>query len=146
MKMRLSGSIGILALVMTLSLMASSAPDDVGRVLNFGPAARLVQAVAADRSALPRTPWGHADLQGTWTSEAEIGVPFERPAEFGSRQQLTDEEYAARLKQSQVQAEGALDEIDVFTADTSNAGAVGSATSPPPHWLERSTASRRTSL
>src|SRR4029453_6564483 len=40
----------------------------------------------------------------------------------------------------------ALNEIDVFPIDTSNAGAVGSPTSPPPHWLERSTASRRTSL
>jgi hypothetical protein len=102
--------------------------------------------VSGDRSALPRTPWGHADLQGTWTSEGEIGVPFERPAQFGDRQQLTDAEYADRLKQSRAQVEGALDEIDVFTADVSNAGSVGSATSPPPHWLERSTQSRRTSL
>jgi hypothetical protein len=37
-------------------------------------------------------------------------------------------------------------EFDVETADARNAGAVGSATSPPPHWLERGTPSRRTSL
>ena len=32
-----------------------------------------------------RTPWGDPDLQGEWTSEGEFGVPFERPAEFGTR-------------------------------------------------------------
>src|SRR5512134_1089531 len=102
---------------------------------------------ALDRPASgPRTPWGHPDLQGTWTSEPEFGVPFERPAEFGNRQSLTDAEYAQRLARTQKQAEAALDEIDVFAVDTSNAGAVGSPTSPPPHWLERSTQSRRTSL
>ena len=41
-----------------------------------------------------RTPWGDPDLQGEWTSEGEFGVPFERPAEFGTRDFLTDEEYA----------------------------------------------------
>ena len=93
-----------------------------------------------------RTPWGAPDLQGTWTSEPEFGVPFERPAEFAGRELLTDQEYAKRVAQSERQAAEALNEIDVFTTDTSNAGAVGSPTSPPPHWLERSTASRRTSL
>ena len=44
-----------------------------------------------------RTPWGDPDLQGEWTSEGEYGVPFERPAQFGTRQFLTDEEYAKRL-------------------------------------------------
>ena len=44
-----------------------------------------------------RTPWGDPNLQGEWTSEGEFGVPFERPAEFGTREFLTDEEYAKRL-------------------------------------------------
>src|SRR5688572_24847258 len=45
-----------------------------------------------------RTPWGDPDLQGEWTAEGEYGVPFERPAQFGTRQLLTDEEYAKRLE------------------------------------------------
>src|SRR5256885_8497143 len=53
----------------------------------------LVSLAAADWKA-PRTPWGEPDLQGTWTSQAELGVPFERPATFGTRQLLTDEEFA----------------------------------------------------
>ena len=30
---------------------------------------------------------------GEWTTEGEYGVPFERPAQYGTRQFLTDEEY-----------------------------------------------------
>jgi len=138
MKMQLLYSSGILAVVMTLTMMTSSSLDAQGT-----PGA--TSAVSGDRS-VPRTPWGSADLQGTWTSEGELGVPFERGAQFGERQYLTDEEYADRLRQAQLRDKEALAEIDVFTADVSNAGAVGSPTSPPPHWLERSTQSRRTSL
>src|SRR3954447_7846770 len=46
-----------------------------------------------------RTPWGDPDLQGEWTSEGEYGVPFERPPQFGTRQFLTDSEYATRLEE-----------------------------------------------
>ncbi|MGH9204579.1 MAG: hypothetical protein ACRD2A_25405, partial [Vicinamibacterales bacterium] len=46
-------------------------------------------AGSARASSVPRTPWGDPDLQGEWTSQSELGVPFERPAEFGTRQVLT---------------------------------------------------------
>ena len=62
----------------------------------------LLSLAAADWKA-PRTPWGEPDLQGTWTSQAELGVPFERPAAFGTRQPLTDEEFAQREAQAQNQ-------------------------------------------
>jgi hypothetical protein len=47
----------------------------------------------------PRTAWGHPDLEGTWTTDDMRGVPTSRPAQFGTRQYLTDEEFAARAKQ-----------------------------------------------
>jgi hypothetical protein len=97
-------------------------------------------------SQTPRTPWGDPDLQGTWTAEAELSVPFERPAQYGERQLLTDQEFAARLAQTEKQVQSDNSEFDIETADRSNAGAVGSATSPPPHWLERGKTSRRTSI
>ena len=93
-----------------------------------------------------KTPWGEPDLQGLWTSEPELGVPFERPAEFGERQTLTDAEFVSRQTQADRQLATDNAEFDLATADTANAGAVGSATSPPPHWLERGKPSRRTSL
>ena len=98
------------------------------------------------RDSPPRTPWGDPDLQGTWSSEAELAVPMERPAQYSTRRFLTDEEFAQRQKQTATQLQSDSSEFDVFTADTRNAGAVGSATSPPPHWLERGKTSRRTSL
>jgi hypothetical protein len=106
------------------------------------------QAVASAQSAssVPRTPWGDPDLQGDWTSQSELGVSFERPAEFGTRQELSDEEFAKAADRLRAQRAQDNAEFDLETADRSNAGAVGSATSPPPHWLERGNPSRRTSM
>jgi hypothetical protein len=103
-------------------------------------------SVSGQAPSAPRTPWGDPDLQGTWTSEPELSVPFERPREFGDRQSLTDQEFAARRTQVQRQLDSDNSDFDLETADRSNAGAVGSATSPPPHWLERGKPSRRTSM
>src|SRR5512138_302458 len=99
-------------------------------------AGALVSLAAADWKA-PRTPWCEPELQGVWTSQAELGVPFERPAAFGTRQSLTDAEFAQREAQAQAQLKSDNAEFDPATADISRAGQVGSATSPPPTWLER---------
>lgn len=40
-----------------------------------------------------RTPWGDPDLQGIWKNA--YNTPLERPAEFGTREFLTDREIAA---------------------------------------------------
>ena len=106
----------------------------------------LVASTSAALAQAPRTPWGDPDLQGTWTSESELSVPFERPREYGDRQLLTEAELAARRATLQKQSASDNADFDLETADRSNAGAVGSATSPPPHWLERGKASRRTSM
>ena len=87
-----------------------------------------------------RTPWGDPDLQGEWTSEGEYGVPFERPADFGSRQFLTDEEYARRIEDVRIRDERDLVRVDVL------AGRVDGPNAPIPHWREYNTTSRRTSL
>ena len=42
---------------------------------------------------LPRTPWGHPDLQGMWTNETI--TPFERPAEQEGKTVLSDDEASA---------------------------------------------------
>jgi hypothetical protein len=103
-------------------------------------------AASAQGPVVPKTPWGDPDLQGTYSSEAELSVPFERPSQFGDRRFLSDAEYAQRRAQADKQLLSDSADFDLETADRSNAGAVGSATSPPPHWLERGKVSRRTSL
>jgi hypothetical protein len=96
----------------------------------------------------PKTPWGDPDLQGIWPGTDMVGVPFERPAQFGNRLFLTEEEFQAREKQAQRQAE-----VDVLDFDLEKPpdeivalGDVGGVTSPPPHWLERGLPSRQSSL
>jgi hypothetical protein len=108
-------------------------------------AAGVLTVSAADYHA-PKTAWGDPDLQGVWSSAAELSVPFERDPAYGERQWLTDAEFEQRLKRTETQLESDNAEFTVENADTRNAGAVGSATSPPPHWLERGETSHRTSL
>ncbi len=52
----------------------------------------------------PKTAWSDPDLQGVWTSDDFYGVPFERPAQYGNRKFLNDEEYAARAKETDLLA------------------------------------------
>jgi hypothetical protein len=87
-----------------------------------------------------RTLWGDPDLQGEWTSEGEYGVPFERPAQFGTRQLLNDAEYRQRLEDVRVRDERDLARVDVLS------GKVDAPNAPIPHWREYNTTSRRTSL
>jgi hypothetical protein len=87
-----------------------------------------------------RTLWGDPDLQGEWTSEGEYGVPLERPAQFGMRPFLTDQEYAKRIDDVRMRDERDLARVDV------SSGRVEGANAPIPHWREYNTTSRRTSL
>jgi len=55
---------------------------------------------AATNWTPPKTAWGDPDLQGVWTSDDSIGVPFERPRRYGNRKLLTDEEYTERAQEN----------------------------------------------
>ena len=93
-----------------------------------------------DRTWSERTPWGDPDLQGEWTTEGEYGVPLERPPQFGTRQFLTDGEYAKRMDDVRARDERDLARVDVLS------GKVDGPNAPIPHWREYNTSSRRTSL
>ena len=106
------------------------------------------QSQTAARYTPPRTPWGDPDLQGIWPGTDMVGVPFERPEQFGNRLFLTEEEFKARQAQAAKQAQ-----LDVLEFDLQKPpeeivalGDVGGVTSPPPHWLERGVPSRQSSL
>jgi hypothetical protein len=60
--------------------------------------ATTVVAFAQKPYSTPRTPWGHPDLQGTWTTDDARSVPLQRAPEFGERRVLTDQEYADRKR------------------------------------------------
>jgi hypothetical protein len=77
-----------------------------------------------------------------------VGVPFERPEEFGNRRSLTNEELTARQRQADRQQQLDTSDFDIErpSADIVAMGDVGGPTSPPPHWLERGEPSRQSSL
>ncbi|MBT8148131.1 MAG: hypothetical protein KJN90_14830 [Gammaproteobacteria bacterium] len=61
------------------------------------------QLFAADEYTVPRTEWGQPDLQGVWNFSSD--VPMERPARFGNRQFLTEEEIdEIRARQAAIDA------------------------------------------
>lgn len=62
-------------------------------------------------STQPQTPWGDPDLQGIWTNE-DTGTPRQRPAKYGDREFLTDEEVAELESQAMERYEQALAAAD----------------------------------
>jgi hypothetical protein len=96
--------------------------------------------------AQPKTPWGDPDLQGFWPGVAMEGVPLQRPARFGTRNVLTDEEFEQRSHEIKNEEESLLSDIDVFTADVTKPCAIRCPTSPAPHWQETGKPSRQASL
>ena len=78
MKFRYAAAACALAALVVIALMAG---------------APVAGQEAADFEA-PRTSWGDPDLTGIW-SPGYILTPLERPADFGDREFLTDEEVAA---------------------------------------------------
>ena len=80
-------------------------------------------AVTAQKPySAPRTPWGHPDLQGVWTTDDARSVPLQRAPEFGDRRLLTDQEYADRKRRDD-ETRG-----DVRVAAGTFVGEVGSRT------------------
>jgi hypothetical protein len=100
----------------------------------------LVAVVAASGIAAgydpPKTPWGDPDLQGTWPGN--MGVPMQRPANMGTRTELTEQEFSQRVAQAQRQAAA---DSESTTASDSQPG-IG----PPSYWTERGKPTRQTSL
>jgi hypothetical protein len=94
----------------------------------------------------PKTPWGDPDLQGFWPGVEMVGVPLQRPARFGTRNVLTDEEFAQRAKDIRDEEASLVAEIDVFTVEVNPNCAIRCPTSPQPHWQETGKPSRQASL
>jgi hypothetical protein len=86
----------------------------------------------------PRTPWGDPDLQGMWPGN--MGVPMQRPVEFGERSRLTDAEFASREAQAAAQAKTDAEEF------VQSSGGPSGGLGGPSHWAERGRPSRQASL
>jgi hypothetical protein len=88
-------------------------------------AAAALAFAAAKTYNPPRTPWGHPDLQGTYTTTDENGVPLERPDTIPAQEGLSDAEFQKIVRERQERARA-------------TAGRIGGAETGagPPHWYE----------
>ncbi len=127
------------------SLLHALAAVAVGVSLTSSPAAAQAPSSAQTQGSAekaswtpPRTPWGDPDLQGMYTSNDNVGVPVERPAKFGNRMFLSDQEFAERDLQAKKAALDDKADRRVLAPDDTGDG--------PEHWYERGRTSRRTSL
>jgi hypothetical protein len=93
---------------LTLSGQSTSAPPLVMTSYNNGPAPNY---------ATPRTPWGDPDLQGVWSSDDTSGIPMSRPVDLGTNLYQSDEQWAARQKQTEQGIKNALNAIGTFRGD-----------------------------
>ena len=85
-------------------LLVASAIAALALALGIGDRSDAQVTAPATASAPQwRTPWGHPDLQGTWSSDDVRGIPLQRPEEFGTRAELTDEEFAERQRGNDAQ-------------------------------------------
>jgi len=93
----------------------------------------------------PRTPWGDPDLQGKWPGGQMAGVPLQRAESLGTRNELTDTEFAQRRAQADRQKAQDTEDFD-FANPSVPFGQVGGGQSPPQHWFERGEPQRQASL
>jgi hypothetical protein len=100
-------TIGMVA-SLPLSGQGTSAPPLVITAYNAGPPTPY---------SVPKTPWGDPDLQGVWSSDDTSGIPMSRPMDLGNNLYQTDEQWAARQKQTKQGIQNALNAIGTFRGD-----------------------------
>jgi hypothetical protein len=132
----LAGAVAVAGLVSALD-----APRVVAQRAQAGAAAAAKGAFTP-----PRMPWGDPDIAGIFTTDDELGVPFERPEQFAGRELVTEAEFAQRAAQIDRQNEADLEEFVAPRPGAAAAPEGGGGTGPPSHWLERGKPSRRTSI
>ena len=79
------------------------------------PSKPAASKTAAKRWTPPKTSWGDPDLQGVWPGTDMVGVPMERPKEFGTRAVLNDEEFAR--KQAHADEQLAIESAETVSHD-----------------------------
>ena len=101
----------------------------------------LLTIAATAAAQTSRTPWGHPDLQGTYTNGSQ--TPFERPEALGDKAFLTEEE-AAEMERRRAQAVAAA--LAAPASQTQAGGRIGAYNR---FWMDAQTnvvGTRRTSL
>ncbi|HEY5666867.1 MAG TPA: hypothetical protein VIV64_09115 [Gammaproteobacteria bacterium] len=93
-----NGKMAALGLAVSLGLCAQAWAQQANRGSASIVPAEATAAARMDPSwSAPRMSWDDPDLEGTFTSRDMSGIPMSRPAQYGTRQQLTGAELAERF-------------------------------------------------
>ncbi len=87
------GLVGVVAACVAAGLAWPAAAQSGSGAKPAGAPARAYSA--------PKTPWGDPDIQGVWTSDSVRGIPLQRPENLAGKAELSDEEYAAKVKRDE---------------------------------------------
>ena len=82
--------------VVSAASLLAQAPASSTRAQTPSPSRAQAAPPAATTYKVPRTPDGHADLQGIWTTRTY--TPLERPARYAGKEFLTDQEFVELSK------------------------------------------------
>jgi len=77
----------------------------------------VLHAQAPAKYTPPKTPWGDPDISGTWSSDDLRSVPLQRPTQFGTRAELSDEEFAKRRAENGETRTRELNRVGAFRND-----------------------------
>src|ERR1043166_431700 len=115
MRMRYPASVILAAAVAVAGAARLGGQTSAPKPRGPTPAGSTPQAAETTRRAwtAPRTPWGDPDIEGLWPGTDFVGVPLQRPRNLGTRNELTDEEFAARLKAFEAQADEDNADFDI---------------------------------
>jgi len=90
------------------------------------PRVQSARAIEASKTyAPPRTPWGDPDLQGSYSTTNENGVPLERPNQYPAQGTMSDAEFHKIVVAQQERARASAGRI----------GGAGTGAGPT-HWYE----------
>ena len=90
--------------------------DICGRTLRLNSIALVTALLLAPTNGfaqsqeIPRTPWGHPDLNGVW--DYSSATPLQRPADLGDKTNFTEAEAQAYLSQAEQHLEAAIAAFD----------------------------------
>jgi hypothetical protein len=109
---RLSVTVGWI-LVVLLTASATFAQPSAGR------AANTASPATTGTWTPDRTPWGDPDLQAVWSGDSAFGIPLQRPEELGTKAELTDREFAEKVKRDEAIRQRAENAVGSFRNDNS---------------------------
>src|SRR5262245_54321190 len=101
-----------LAVLLTASTLLAQTRDSK--------AATAASPSAASKTWTPdKTPWGDPDLQAVWSGDSAFGIPLQRPVELGTKGELTDQEFAEKVKRDTATRQRAENAVGSFRNDNS---------------------------